>query len=112
MTLSHLSTIRQIATEMQRSPRAAKRVLARAHAEDACGEHLPDWRVWDGREGSKMLFNLSRLRRAHPELFAHQPVDRMEFGQLSEEVSRLGGELRRLVRRVTVLEPKRAGWTG
>jgi predicted transcriptional regulator len=108
VTEPHLRTLREVAAEIGRTPRSARRLLRRAHDEDARSDAKPDWRTWSGVEGSPMLFNVSRLRRAHPEFFKSQPVDRAEFSHLADRVTATELGLKRLGTRVRALEPKSA----
>jgi hypothetical protein len=47
-----------------------------------------------------MLFNSSRLRVAHPELFARQTIDRAEFGLVESRLTKLELETRNGLREV------------
>jgi hypothetical protein len=95
-----LRTLRELAAEMGCPLRAARFLLAEAWDTDVAEGRKPDWRTWNGQERSKARFNVSRLRRAHPELFPIGVVDRAEFGQLEERVTEL--ELAEKRRRRTV----------
>jgi predicted ArsR family transcriptional regulator len=100
-----LLTLREIAAKMGRPHRAVRRMLDRLYAEDLTSEYPPQWRVWSGRAGrATPRYNVTRLQRAHPELFGHVPIDRAEFGSLEERATALELELRRVRHRIALLE--------